>query len=346
VTAVQERPTVARIVELPVTHLMAMSDHRGLFEHADHEAPRREHGYCLDDVARGLVVAVRLGEHPAADALLRTYLRFAEAAVGSGGRAHNRLNRMGAWTDEPGLGDWWGRAIQGLGFVAASAADPALRQRARVAFDRAARQRSPHLRAMVFAGLGAVEVLAADPASESARELLVAAVAAIPEPHDARWPWPERRLRYGNAAIAEVLLAAGAVLDDVRLTERGLAALSFLVLTEVRDGHLSVTGVGGRGPGEHAPQFDQQPIEVAAIADACARAHRLGHGEQWAAMVRMSWAWFLGDNDVGVAMFDPVTGAGYDGLEAEGRNENRGAESTLAALSTFQQLSSLAGGRR
>jgi hypothetical protein len=35
-------------------------------------------------------------------------------------------------------------------------------------------------------------------------------------------------------------------------------------------------------------------------------------------------------------MIDPDSGAGYDGLEVDGRNENRGAESTLAALSTFQ----------
>jgi hypothetical protein len=36
-------------------------------------------------------------------------------------------------------------------------------------------------------------------------------------------------------------------------------------------------------------------------------------------------------------MFDPEPGAGFDGLEADGRNQNRGAESTLAALSTYQQ---------
>jgi len=35
-------------------------------------------------------------------------------------------------------------------------------------------------------------------------------------------------------------------------------------------------------------------------------------------------------------MFDPAVGAGYDGLHREGRNENRGAESTIAALATYQ----------
>ena len=36
-------------------------------------------------------------------------------------------------------------------------------------------------------------------------------------------------------------------------------------------------------------------------------------------------------------MFDPGTGAGYDGLERHGRNLNQGAESTLAMLATAQQ---------
>lgn len=32
---------------------------------------------------------------------------------------------------------------------------------------------------------------------------------------------------------------------------------------------------------------------------------------------RVWLAWFLGVNDVGVAVFDPVTGGGYDGLESK-----------------------------
>ena len=48
-------------------------------------------------------------------------------------------------------------------------------------------------------------------------------------------------------------------------------------------------------------------------------------------------AWFLGDNDTQIPMFDPGTGGGYDGLERDGRNDNQGAESTIALISTLQQ---------
>jgi hypothetical protein len=87
---------------------------------------------------------------------------------------------------------------------------------------------------------------------------------------------------------------------------------------------------------ETGVQFDQKPIEVAAIADAAARAFELTGDAHWRQVVGQARDWFLGDNDSGAMMVDLATGAGFDGLERDGRNENRGAESTLAALSTFQ----------
>ena len=50
----------------------------------------------------------------------------------------------------------------------------------------------------------------------------------------------------------------------------------------------------------------------------------------------MAWSWFGGDNDSGVPMIDLETGASFDGLEPDGHNLNLGAESTLAAVATWQ----------
>ena len=52
--------------------------------------------------------------------------------------------------------------------------------------------------------------------------------------------------------------------------------------------------------------FDQQPIEVAAMADACARAYAVTGDSTWRDGVELrSVGWFLGANDVGVPMCDP-----------------------------------------
>jgi hypothetical protein len=173
--------------------------------------------------------------------------------------------------------------------------------------------------------------------------LLGDAVHAIgPSGDDAAWPWPQPRLTYGNGSIVEALLLAGSALPDKATLERGLLLLDFLLQIETLDGHLSVTPVGGRGPADPHPGFDQQPIEVAAIADACSRAYAITSDRRWLHGVRMAWSWFNGDNDSATAMFDPDTGAGFDGLLRDGRNLNQGAESTLALLSTAQHARRLA----
>jgi hypothetical protein len=150
------------------------------------------------------------------------------------------------------------------------------------------------------------------------------------------WPWPQPRLTYANAAIAEALVAAGAALGIGPVVADGLALLDWLLAVETSGGHLSVTPVGGWGPGETRATFDQQPIEAAALADACARALALTGEPRWASGLERSIRWFLGDNAGGVVLYDRDTGGGFDALTSTGRNTNQGAESTLAMLATMQ----------
>ena len=320
-----------------LAHLAALTDARGIFEHAKFDEPRLEHGYCLDDNARALIVAVREdGVSDVAARLAETYLGFVDDAVGEDGRAHNRMDVAGRWLDQPSVDDWWGRAVWALGVAAARSSDSGLAARARSVFHRAARTNSSFLRTMCFAALGTAEVLAEDPQDAAARRLLKRAVDVITSATSPLWEWPEDRLHYANAVIPEAIIAAGASLGDASLVRRGVRLLDFLVGIEIRDGHLSVTPAQGRGPDDPSPAFDQQPIEVAAIADAAARAFEATGDERWIDPIRMAWAWFEGDNDIEAVMYDAETGAGFDGLTPVGRNENRGAESTVAALSTLQ----------
>ena len=78
------------------------------------------------------------------------------------------------------------------------------------------------------------------------------------------------------------------------------------------------------------------------MADACARACAVTGESSWIRGVAMAADWFDGRNDTGLAMFDPVSGGGYDGLRSDGVNLNQGAESTLAFISTMQRARSFA----
>ena len=324
-------------------HLLRLTDRRGTFEHACLTEPRPEHGYCTDDVARVLVVATR---EPDADGLVNglagVAVRFLNEAQAFSGACRNRMDNTGRWTDEPSTGDHWGRCIWGLGTAAAHSDVSLVGRLAVIQLERAAQARSKSPRAMAFAALGAAELLAVKPEHAAARGLITDYAASLAAPNaDPAWPWPEPRLTYANAVLAEAMIAAGVALDDTALRQRGLDLLGWLIERETSGGHLSPTPVGGRGAEDARPGFDQQPIEVATLADACARAAVVDAGAIWPDAVRAAAAWFMGDNDAGQVMWDPETGGGYDGLHADGVNRNQGAESTLAVISTLQHAQRL-----
>ena len=319
-----------------------MTDQHGTFEHALFTQPRPEHGYCSDDMARVLVVVAREPDHsPAMRNLAMLSLRFLQDALDSHGRCRNRMDRFGAWEDSPDVNDSWGRTIWGLGTAVSQSEDHLIRHLAARGLERAMTQRSPWPRAMAFAALGAAELLRVDPGQPDAH------ATSCPTrrtrwtgPRPGRWPWPEQRLTYANATLPEAMIAAGSVLGRPFLVEHGVELLEWLLARETRHGHLSITPVGGSGPDDEGPGFDQQPIEVAALADACVRAEAVTGDRRWADGITAAANWFLGDNDSGIAMWDPDTGGAFDGLEVHGANLNQGTESTLALLSTLQHARS------
>ena len=319
----------------PLTHLQRLTDGVGMHEHAYHASPRREHGYCVDDNARAVVVLARDGRH-AAEALMARCLRFVLDMQAPDGTFHNRCGAGRRRTDTPGTGDHWGRALWGLGCAAAHR--PHVAPVAAAAFLRGARHRSAHPRAMAYAALGAAALLeVATSERDVIAGLLRDAATTIGAPgRDGRWPWPGPRLTYANARLPEALIAVGTALHDDRVLGHGLALLRWLVDIESAGATVSVTPVGGWALGEPRPGFDQQPIEVWALADAAVRAWEATGDAAWATVVRRCADWFLGGNDCGLPLFDERTGGGCDGLEAGGRNENQGAESTLALVATLQ----------
>jgi hypothetical protein len=319
-------------------HLVHMTTAVGIFGHALHAQPRPEHGYCLDDVSRALVVAVRQPRAtPTLRGVVRTYLAFVEQAQDETGAFMNRRSTDGAWAGSPTTDDHWGRALWSLGTTAGLARGH-VATRALVVAERAMLTRSHLPRAMAYAALGAVEVLRAHPGHPAATHLLEDARQLLGNRPsvDQRWRWPEPRLTYANAVLPESLIAIGEDLDDQALVDEGLAQLTWLLDLQTRDGHISVIPAAGWAPPEPLPGFDQQPIEVTALAEAAWRAYQATRDPAWLNVVDLCASWFLGNNDVGLRLYDHSTGGCADGLHADRINRNQGAESTVAALSTLQ----------
>lgn len=320
------------------SHLITITDDHGVFEHCAGRHPRLEHGYCVDDVARALIVAERgLSDDHGLEQVAEVSSRFLSNAVSKEGLVRNRRDLSGEWRGHFATGDHWGRSLWAWGTIMAESNNPARTAAAERGWDRAARQRSPFLRSMAHAVLGASEVLRVSPRDPLALALLSDFSTMVsPSGHPA-WPWPEPRLTYANAVIPHALLISGCYLGDDELVDRSLRMLTWLVHVQSRGDHLSLIPNTGWSPGEILPDFDQQPTEVAHLVEAAVFAHEVSSQPMWMDVLTSGAAWFLGDNDTGIAMGDPRDGAGFDGLTWTGRNPNAGAESTLAFLSVMQR---------
>lgn len=340
------QPLVPGLPAPRLVHLAELTHRIGVWEHAELRAPRAEHGFCTDDNARALILVSRdAGATAGLEAFGQTYLQFVLDAGTPDGRFRNRRDRDGTWLDGVGSDDSQGRALWSLGVAARHGTTSATRHQSMVAFDASSGFESVHLRANAFAVLGAVEVLAAEPGHPGAMDLLHRCVDRLANAAHSRIPWFETRLTYDNARLPEALLAAGHTLGASSLQHAGLRLLDWLVGIETRGDRFSFVPDGGWEPGEPRPGFDQQPVEAIAMADACHRAWAITGDAAWRDRGMRAVRWFLGHNDLGIALYDAETGGTCDGLMRDGVNENQGAESTLAGLAALQVAASFADDR-
>jgi hypothetical protein len=168
---------------------------------------------------------------------------------------------------------------------------------------------------------------------------LAAQAAAAP----AAWPWPEPVVTYDNGALPQALIAAGQALGRTEWVTLGIDRLEWLLTAQTSPtGHLSPIGNRGWWPRDDSPaRLDQQPIEAISLLEA-ARAALLASGdERYGVEMERAYAWFLGSNDLGLRLAEPLIGACHDGLGPDGVNPNCGAESTLAWLLAAERIREL-----
>jgi hypothetical protein len=337
----QRQSAAAAIAEPSFDHLDRLTDDVGLFERAWGIEPRPGCGYTTDDTARALVrVVLEPGRNATLERLETVYFEFLHHARRDPAHFHKRC--AGAtdphWLDRSGADDTTARAIRALAAAAVHGRRASTRRRALRLFHDSWLVGSRRERATANLALAAAQIMAADPKDLRARRMLERTAASFrPPAADPGWPWPEPRLRYENALLAEARIIAGATLKDNRLLATGLRLLEWLEAAETAHDHFSFAPAGGWAPGEPRPGFDQQPVEAGAMATACAAAWRVTGETRWAAACLRAARWFLGENDVGVPLLDPWSGGCHDGLGAHGVNVNESAESTIALIAALQE---------
>ena len=323
------------------TAIERLADATGIMQHSRHSVPDPDHGYCVDDNARALILMHRRLDLPDAihDSWAKVFANFVERAWNpSRGGFRNFMSYEGAWLEEAGAEDSQGRALWSLGVTAAEARSPEQRKWALDLFEEAA---GPLLglgspRARAFCILGAAAVLGVTPGHRDAAAIverfaprLCGLVSTYARPG---WTWFEPVLAYDNARLPEALLRAGLVIGEKDLVDMGIETLGWLAaLQTAEEGHFRPWAARASARAYAPPaRWDQQPLEAQGMIEACQAAFAATGEPRWLDEAERAFGWFSGANDGGVALADPESGECYDGLTPTGPNLNRGAESVLA----------------
>jgi glycosyltransferase involved in cell wall biosynthesis len=337
---------------LRLNHLTRMTDDTGMLQHAVFSVPNYHEGYSTDDNARALIVSI-LAESGAMNAeipkaLASRYLAFLWLAFNAAnGRFRNFLSYDREWQEPQGSEDSHGRALWSLGIAIHLTGDDNLRGLAgrlfELAVPAALNFTSPRAWAFSLFGIqGYLDRFPGDRSAQKHRDLLAGKLLEIYEiTRTSSWNWFEEELAYSNARLSQALLLAGSRTSNERWLTAGLESLTWLEKQQrcTVSGHFVPIGsqgfyskTGGRA------RFDQQPLEATATVSACLQAYRATGKEVWHTRAWTAFNWFLGDNDLNIALYDASTGGCRDGLHADRANQNQGAESTLSFLMALLEM--------
>jgi glycosyltransferase involved in cell wall biosynthesis len=338
---------VSSLPELCLDHLLRMTDDTGIIQHAAYSVPARRTGYCVDDNARALIVAVRADRiHGGADtrALVTRYLSYLHGSQQPDGSFRNFMSYERVLDSALASDDCIGRAIWALGITASIAADHGCRLLAREMLTRAlphARELGPRGSAQVI--LGIVSLLAVEPGAAEERRMLDDLVAKLLDAYRANatddWRWFESTLTYDNAILPYALLAAYSVTGERLALRDARESLEFLEGICFEGDQLELVGnTGWHSSGGEKASADEQAIDATALVLAFSCAYTVTKDRHYLRRMREAFAWFLGANRLGVPLYDFATGGCHDGIGMSHVNKNQGAESTICFLLALLEM--------
>lgn len=329
--------------EFKLDHLLTLTDRYGLMQFATATAPLRTSGYTLDDNARALhlvsdVVELYPEHTHLCNQLARRYLRVIEICL-----AHKPpVNYLTASTRRPtlqnlseDLNDSRARAYQAL--QAAAKGSLKLRDSAAKLLGSVPNQLHERqtLRTTAFRLLGvcsAYEGGRPELDSELAR-LATRLTRAFEQTALSDWAWFEPSLTYANGSLSASLIEAARVTGNKKYRKVGLQSLDWLTsIGFMGEVYVPIGQAGWYSRGGVRTMFDQQPEDVFAMTQALVGAYKLTSDPKYRKLLKKAFSWFLGNNLLGVRLYDDASGGCHDGLTPNGANVNEGAESTLAYL--------------
>lgn len=334
--------------EFSLDYIRRLTDSTGIIQHAKYGVPNWKEGYCVDDNARAMIMALmayQLNKDEEALSLLPTYMSFLHYMQQEDGNFRNFLSYSRQYLDETGSEDAFGRTIWSLGYLINHAPNNQSAEFGQELFWKAV----PHfnnlryLRGISNTIIGITYYLRAHAANKEMLTALHSLTRKLMEAyeisHGENWHWFENYLTYDNAILPLALFHSAEITGDEKVLAIAIESMQFLETLTVNSKYLNP--IGNKGwyfrDGE-LPLNDQQAIEALAMVLMYAQAYKVTREVQYVKKMFSGYLWFLGENSLRVSLYDPETKGCCDGLQLTGINRNQGAESTLAYMISYLEV--------
>ncbi len=323
-------------------HVKKMTDGTGILQHSLYNIPRFRDGYCLDDNARALLMAImvynQMKESEVLD-LMSNYLSYIQYMQNEDGTFRNFLSFERSFLDKKGSEDSFGRTIWAIGELVKNPPNEAYFELGKELFMRASSEfkELTSIRGIANTIVGICAWINRFPWDEDMSEILKSLTAKIVTKYEKEktedWIWFEPGLSYDNGIIPFALFHSFRITGNEIVLSVAIDTMNFLEEIVFREGYLSLVGSEGwYNIGGIKSKYDQQPLDAMAMVLMYSQAFEVTLDNQYLRKMFDSFMWFLGDNDLRIPIYDFETHGCNDGLKSNGVNRNQGAESILAFL--------------
>lgn len=317
--------------KIDTAHFSRLIDDFGIWQHTDGKKIDKQHGYALDDAARGLIVAIQYDLHREA----QTCFDFLRIATGNG-RIINFFSKEKKPLPNPWSEDALGETFWALSFAFSQKFNKDLSAKILIKI-------RPYVEKMTSTRGRAYSLIGACFFDKNlAKELANSLITDYIRNSRSNWHWIEDSVSYGNAIIPYSLFLSGAFLTNGKYIMIAGEMLDFLNKTSKH--HKFPIVIGNQGwfrKGQMKAIFDQQPIDAAYQVLANVQAYVVLGDKKYLREAKKYFSWFWGNNLLRKPLIDIGDGSCIDGIQRDKLSNNRGAESIVCYLMAQSAIESL-----
>jgi glycosyltransferase involved in cell wall biosynthesis len=329
--------------EINFEHMWNLTEDTGILQHATYSVGNPREGYCTDDNVRALHVMVMdklMFNDERVNPFINIYMRFVYNAYNKEkGLFRNFMSYERKWLDDAGSDDCNGRVIFTLGYIIKNMDAASMVGLTKSLFDESIQNmqdfKAP--RAMAYIIMGCIFYLykfsGALDIERICKKLIERLYQCYLINKKSDWHWYEDTLTYINGRLPHAMLTAGHFFKSQKFIDAGLESLTWLYEQLLEDDGKYISLIGNNGWYSHGGEkakYDQQPVEIPPLIDACYMAYEITKESSWIDKISVTFSWYLGNNERQEPICDFANGGCFDGLTSNMINQNQGAEATIS----------------